>query len=77
MVSIGNADNIYKIGKKIFGKDSIMAKRREAKLQRDARRFEKLKNRFETSGTGKVDTETLDTMCLCAIKCWNTWNLTL
>ena len=47
----------YKIGRKICGKDSILAKRREAKLQRDARRFEKLKIRFENSGAVKVDTD--------------------
>ena len=41
---------IYKTVKKICRKDGILEKRREAKLQIDARKFEKLKIRFERSG---------------------------
>ena len=41
---------IYKTVKKSCGKDGILEKRREAKLQRDARKFETLQIRFEQSG---------------------------
>ena len=41
---------IYKTVKKTCGKDGILEKRREPKLQRDARKFEKLQIRFEQSG---------------------------
>ena len=47
----------YKIVRKVCGKDGILAKRREAKLQRDARRFEKLKIRFDNAGEVKIDAE--------------------
>ena len=45
----------YKLGRKICGKDRMLAKRREAKLQRDARRFEKLKIQFENTGAVIAD----------------------
>ena len=41
---------IYKGGRKTCGKDGILEKRREAKLQRDAAKFEKLWILFEKSG---------------------------
>ena len=41
---------IYKTVKKKCSKEGILKKRREAKLQRDARKFEKLRVRFEQSG---------------------------
>ena len=47
----------YKIGRKICSKDGILAKRREAKLHRDARIFEKLKIRFENAGAVIAYTE--------------------
>ena len=47
----------YKIVRKVCGKDGIIAKRGKAKLQRDARKFEKLKIRFEKAGEIKVDAE--------------------
>ena len=40
----------YKLERRICGKDDILAKRRETKLHRDARKFEKLKQRFENTG---------------------------
>ena len=36
-----------KLGRRICGKDGLIAKRKAAKLQADARKFEKLKQRFE------------------------------
>ena len=47
----------YKIVMKICGKDSILAKRREAKLQKDAWRFEKFKIRFQKAGEVEIDAE--------------------
>ena len=38
---------MYKLGRRLSGKDGLIAKRRAAKLQADARKFEKLKQRFE------------------------------
>ena len=37
----------YKLGRKICGKEGIIAKRKEGKLHKDARKFEKLKQWFE------------------------------
>ena len=45
----------YKIVGKICGKEGILQKRREANLRRDARKFERLKIRFEKTGEIKVD----------------------
>ena len=38
---------IYKQGRKLCGKNGHIAKRKAAKLEADARKFEKLKQRFE------------------------------
>ena len=47
----------YKLGKRICGKEGILAKRREAKLQKDARKFGKLKQRSERAGAVVVEPE--------------------
>ena len=41
---------IYKVGRRVCGKDSLIVKRKAAKLQSDVRKLEKLKQRFETNG---------------------------
>ena len=41
----------------IYGKEGLLQKRREAKLQRDTRKFEKLRIRFEKTGEINVDAE--------------------
>ena len=41
---------VYKAVKKTCGKDGILDKRREVRLQRDACKFEKLRIRFEQLG---------------------------
>ena len=38
---------IYKLGRRVCGKDGLIAKRKAAKLQSNAKKFEKLKQRFE------------------------------
>ena len=38
---------MYKLGRRLCGKEGLIAKRRASKLQADARKFEKLKQRFE------------------------------
>ena len=38
---------MYKLGRRLCGKDGLIAKRRTANLQVVARKFEKLKQRFE------------------------------
>ena len=38
---------MYKLGRRICGKDGLIAKRKAAKLQADARKFDELKQGFE------------------------------
>ena len=45
----------YKTVKKCCGKEGFLQKRKDAKLQRDQRKFAKLKLQFEQSGEIKVD----------------------
>ena len=47
----------YKVVRNICGKEGLLQKRREAKLQRDARKFEKLRIWFEKTREIHVDTE--------------------
>ena len=49
---------IYKLGRKICRKDGSIAKRKAAKLQSDARKFEKLKQRFEKNVTIEPEKDT-------------------
>jgi len=41
---------LYKGGRKFSGKDGLLEKRRNSKLQRDAADFEKLRTGFENTG---------------------------
>ena len=41
---------LYKGGRKICGKDGLLEKRRNSKLQRDAAKCEKLRTRFKNTG---------------------------
>ena len=47
----------YKTVKTICGKEGLLQKRKDAKLQRDQRKFVKLKLQFERSGEIKIDEE--------------------
>ena len=47
----------YKTVKKCCGKEGFLQKRKDAKLQRDQKKFAKLKLQFEKSGQMNVDEE--------------------
>ena len=50
----------YKLGRKICGKEGIIAKRKEGKLHKDARKFKKLKQWFEKARKGKTELRLID-----------------